>query len=146
MSDLLDEILEPFDDDDYVLFDCPGQTELYAHTSVYDTLIEYLTRDDWTVCGVFCLDCQFVQDIPKFVAGSFQALIGMVTLSIPFINVLTKMDLVENKKVAEKFLMFDKDELTLALQKETGPKFFKLNSLVSHVQLFLLQFLFRWLN
>jgi len=31
------------------LFDCPGQTELYAHTSVYHTFIEYLTRDDWTV-------------------------------------------------------------------------------------------------
>ena len=53
----------------------------------------------WAVCVVYCLDCQFVAEVPKFVAGCMQALSAMVLLELPHINVLTKVDLLgeENK-------------------------------------------------
>ena len=44
--------LEPYGDDDYLLFDCPGQIELYSHLSVFRTFVEFLHRDGWQICAV----------------------------------------------------------------------------------------------
>lgn len=46
---------------------------------------------------VYCLDSQFVAEMPKFVAGTLSALSAMVQLELPHINVLTKVDLIKNK-------------------------------------------------
>jgi GTPase SAR1 family protein len=44
--------LEAYGDDDYLIFDCPGQIELYSHLSVFRTFVEYLKRDGWQICVV----------------------------------------------------------------------------------------------
>ena len=46
---------------------------------------------------VYCLDSQFVQEMPKFIAGQLSALSAMVQLELPHINVLTKVDLCGSK-------------------------------------------------
>jgi len=56
-----------------VLFDCPGQIELYSHCSVFRTFVEYLRRQGWSIAAVYCIDCQFVAEPAKFVAGALQA-------------------------------------------------------------------------
>ncbi len=33
-----------YGDDDYLVFDCPGQIELYNHLSVFTTLVDYLRK------------------------------------------------------------------------------------------------------
>lgn len=43
-----------------MVFDCPGQIELYSHLSVFKTFVEYLKSDGWSVCVVYCLDCHFM--------------------------------------------------------------------------------------
>lgn len=43
---------QAYGDDDYLLFDCPGQIELYSHLTVFRTFVEYLRRDGWQVCAV----------------------------------------------------------------------------------------------
>ena len=45
------------------------------------------------MCAVYCLDCQFLTDVPKFVSGALQALAAMVHLGLPHVNLMTKMDL-----------------------------------------------------
>ena len=81
-------------DDDYVLFDCPGQIELYTHMTVMRQLVELLQqRWNFRVCGVFLVDSQFMVDGAKFLSGTMAALSVMVNLEIPHINILTKMDL-----------------------------------------------------
>ena len=47
----------PPGDDDYLLFDCPGQIELYSHLSVFRTFVDYLKRTGWQVCVVSRLEC-----------------------------------------------------------------------------------------
>ncbi|EFN59536.1 hypothetical protein CHLNCDRAFT_48498 [Chlorella variabilis] len=89
--------LEAYGDDDYLLFDCPGQIELYSHVSVFRTFVEYLKREGWQICVVYCLDSQFIAEMPKFVAGCLSALSAMVQLELPHVNVLTKVDLCKNK-------------------------------------------------
>ncbi len=46
---------------------------------------------------MYCLDCHFITDIPKFVSGCMAALAAMVHLELPHVSVLTKMDLCPDK-------------------------------------------------
>ena len=52
IDEWLGEQLAGFGDDDYLIFDCPGQIELYSHLSVFRTFVDYLRRDGWQVCAV----------------------------------------------------------------------------------------------
>ncbi|XP_006894779.1 PREDICTED: GPN-loop GTPase 3 [Elephantulus edwardii] len=84
-------------EDDYILFDCPGQIELYTHLPVMKQLVQHLQQWEFRVCG----------------------LSAMVSLEIPQVNIITKMDLLNKKakKEIEKFL--DPDVYSL-LKDSTG--------------------------
>ncbi|KAI9228881.1 MAG: GPN-loop GTPase [Piptocephalis tieghemiana] len=79
--------------DDYLIFDCPGQIELYTHFSYMRTLTEMLQRWGYGVVGVYILESPFIIDRAKYFAGVMSAMSAMVNLEIPHINVLSKMDL-----------------------------------------------------
>lgn len=104
LDDWLGEELEPYGDDDYLIFDCPGQIELYSHVSVFRTFVDFLKHDGWNVCVVYCLDSQFASEVPKYIAGCLSALSAMVQLELPHVNVLTKMDICKNK-VSARFVV-----------------------------------------
>ncbi|XP_034458139.1 GPN-loop GTPase 3 isoform X2 [Hippoglossus hippoglossus] len=93
-------------EDDYILFDCPGQIELYTHLPVMKQLVEQLQQWEFRVCGVFLVDSQFMVESFKFISGVMAALSAMVLLEIPQINIMTKMDLLspKAKKEIEKYL------------------------------------------
>ena len=63
-------LLQAFGEDDYLIFDCPGQIELYSHVSVFRTLVDWMRGQGWSMCAVYCLDCQFITETPKFIAGA----------------------------------------------------------------------------
>ena len=44
---------------------------------------------------------QFVSDVTKFISGCMASLSAMIQLELPHVNVLSKMDLVENKREIE---------------------------------------------
>ena len=52
LEDWLGEELAGYGDDDYLIFDCPGQIELYSHLSVFRTFVNFLKRDGWQVVAV----------------------------------------------------------------------------------------------
>ncbi|XP_018611040.1 GPN-loop GTPase 3 [Scleropages formosus] len=93
-------------DDDYILFDCPGQIELYTHLPVMKQLVEKLQQWEFRVCGVFLVDSQFMVETFKFISGVLAALSAMTSLEIPQVNIMTKMDLLSHKakKEIEKYL------------------------------------------
>lgn len=97
--------LQSYGDDDYLIFDCPGQIELYSHATVFRTFVDWMRGQGWSMCAVYCLDCQFVSETPKFIAGSLQALAAMVQLELPHVNVLTKVDMVADKVCFPRFLL-----------------------------------------
>lgn len=99
--------LQSYGDDDYLIFDCPGQIELYSHATVFRTFVDWMRGQGWSMCAVYCLDCQFVSETPKFIAGSLQALAAMVQLELPHVNVLTKVDLVADKVRLQRFSIRD---------------------------------------
>ncbi|KAK9501141.1 hypothetical protein O3M35_002237 [Rhynocoris fuscipes] len=81
------------DDDDYILFDCPGQIELYTHMTTIRQLIILLQNMNFHICSVFLVDSQYMVDGTKFISGTMAALSVMVNLEIPHVNILSKMDL-----------------------------------------------------
>jgi GTPase SAR1 family protein len=92
--DWLEEEIGTYDDD-YLIIDCPGQIELYTHFPIMRRLCEQLSRWNLNVCGVYCLESQFIEDKSKYFSGVLSAMSAMVNLEIPHINVMTKMDLIQ---------------------------------------------------
>lgn len=93
-------------EDDYVLFDCPGQIELYTHLTAVKKLVKMLQDWNFNVCSVFLLDVQFMTDGAKFLSGTMTALSVMVNLELPHVSLLSKMDLLSKgaKKQLDRFL------------------------------------------
>lgn len=91
--DWLEEELGGYEDD-YLIFDCPGQIELYTHHPFLPTLVKNLNRMGIRTSAVYLLDSQFMEDKYKFFSGVLSAMSAMVNLEIPWINVMSKMDLV----------------------------------------------------
>lgn len=134
LEEWLGEELAGYGDDDYLIFDCPGQIELYSHLSVFRTFVNYLKREGWQVVAVYCLDSQFADEVPKYIAGCLSALSAMVQLELPHVNVLTKMDLSKNKdEIEENFLFPDGKQMRRALDEQTGPRFRTLNAAVAQL-------------
>jgi len=133
----LEDQLQEYDDDDYFLFDCPGQIELYSHLNVMRDMVEMLQNLDFRVAGVYCIDINFVEDAPKFLSGALAALTAMVNLELPHVNVLTKCDLVtggeEAEEALEKFIEGDTHAVVEALSANMHPKYRKLNEAMGHL-------------
>lgn len=100
----LDEKILP---DDYIIFDCPGQIELYTHLQIFKNLIKNLKNKDFGICSVCLLDSTFINSEEKFFSGALMALSTMISLELPHITVLTKCDLVEDKNLLDYFLNYE---------------------------------------
>lgn len=56
-------------ENDYVLFDCPGQLELYTHLDLMRRVINALTKAGFNLCTVCLVDSTFLSDEHKFFSG-----------------------------------------------------------------------------
>lgn len=127
-SDWLEDRIDGFVDDDYILFDCPGQIELFTHIPIFHQLAHWLELRDFRVASVFCIDVSFLTETTKFIAGVLTALSAMIRLELPHINVLTKCDLVdENDEELAHFLDSSPDTLMEECKQAMPDKFRRLN-------------------
>jgi hypothetical protein len=105
--------------DDYLIFDLPGQIELYTHLPLMPRLTNFLTRQcGYALCAVYLLDALFVTDASRFASGTLMCLSAMVQLELPHVNVLSKCDLLPSKKALKRFLDPDMDTLMEQLAGE----------------------------
>lgn len=127
LTDSLDSLTEEY----LIIFDMPGQIELYTHVPILPALTKFLTRSgslDIRLCAAYLLEATFVVERAKFFAGTLSAMSAMIMLEIPHINILSKMDLVKDqvrKKDLKRFLtpdtgLLDDDPVELARQKAEG--------------------------
>ncbi|CAL5353334.1 hypothetical protein CsSME_00041373 [Camellia sinensis var. sinensis] len=127
LDDWLTEELDNYLDDDYLVFDCPGQMELFSHIPVLKNFVEHLKRKNFNVCVEYLLDSQFVTDVTKFISGCMASLSAMVQIEVPHVNILSKMDLVTNKRTIEDYLNPEPRVLLSQLNQRMAPQFEKLN-------------------
>lgn len=135
-SDWLEEQLGQYEDD-YLIFDLPGQIELYSHIGVVPRLIEMLTNMGYHLCAVYLLDSHFMSDAGKFIAGTMQALSAMLHLELPHVSVITKMDLLPNSETDSEMYakFFDTDIVSLLeeMKKNTPKRFHNMNTALAQV-------------
>lgn len=82
--------------DSYVIFDCPGQVELYTHHESLSKIFERLqSKFDMRLCAVHLVDSVCCTDPAIFMSAMLVSLSGMLHLALPHVNVLTKVDLLK---------------------------------------------------
>jgi len=126
----LDNTTEEF----ITIFDCPGQIELYSHVPILPNLTKHLSMHmNYSLCAAYLIESTFVVDKAKFFAGTLSAMSAMIMLSIPHLNILSKMDLVKqqvSKRELKRFLDPDPTMITNDIHAQTNPKFHRLNEAV----------------
>ena len=103
--DFLSEALDPLSEEYLIVFDLPGQIELYTHIPLLPELVRFLSRSgplDISLCAAYLLEATFVVDKAKFFAGTLSAMSAMIMLELPHVNILSKMDLVKDRGVMGK--------------------------------------------
>jgi GTPase SAR1 family protein len=112
--DFLTDPLEEVTDDYLIVFDMPGQIELYTHVPILPNLVKTLMHGSLNIrmCATYLLEATFVVDRPKFFSGTLSAMSAMLMLEMPHLNILSKMDLVKGqvaKREMKRFVQVDAD-------------------------------------
>ncbi|NWU43212.1 GPN2 GTPase, partial [Hylia prasina] len=79
----------------YVLFDCPGQVELYTHHQALKNVFAQLAKWNFRLAAVHLVDSHYCTDPGKFISVLCTSLSTMLHVELPHVNVLSKMDLIE---------------------------------------------------
>jgi len=97
--DFLTQALDPLSEEYLIIFDLPGQIELYTHIPLLPSLVNFLSRAgplNISLCAAYLLESTFVMDKAKFFAGTLSAMSAMIMLEMPHVNIVSKMDQVKN--------------------------------------------------
>ena len=120
-EDWLEEQLGDYDDD-YLLVDLPGQTEIFTHMDIMRRFAHILQdKLGYKVCALYLIDSHFITDAGKYISGCLSALSSMIQLEVPFLTILTKCDLLHGEKGLDMYLNVDTDTLRYQLNNQTPP-------------------------
>jgi GPN-loop GTPase len=121
--DFLSTAIEPLSEEYLILFDLPGQIELYTHIPLLPELVKYLSRLgplNISLCAAYLLEATFVIDKAKFFAGTLSAMSAMIMMELPHVNILSKMDLVKDMIGRKELKRFIDPDATLLDDEDTG--------------------------
>jgi len=131
--DWLEEQLAKFPDH-YILFDCPGQVELYTHHKSVQYIVSQLQRKNYRLAVVHLVDSYYCNSATSYISVLLLTLSTMLQLEMPHVNVLSKIDLLAQYSNLDFNLDFytevmDLDYLHQYLDQST-PQFAKLNKAI----------------
>ncbi|XP_014224889.1 GPN-loop GTPase 2 [Trichogramma pretiosum] len=78
--------------DHYLLFDCPGQVELFTHHESMNKIVEKLGENLVRLCAVQLMDSHHCSDPGKYLSSLMVCTLSMLQLGMPHVNVMTKLD------------------------------------------------------
>ena len=77
----------------YILFDCPGQFELYTNCDSMKLIVEFLSRKmKIQLAAVTLMDCLLCTSSHAYISAVMVSLSMMIHLELPHVNVLSKLD------------------------------------------------------
>jgi len=119
--DWVDSNLGKIDLSSYLIFDCPGQVELYTADDNMKSIIDHLTSQDYRLTCVNLVDSHHCSDAGKFVSVCLTSLTSMLQIALPHVNLLSKVDLVEKYGKLQFNLDYYTDVLDLEYLMDTFP-------------------------
>ena len=123
--DFLTKALDPLSEEYLIIFDMPGQIELYTHIPILPSLVQYFSRAgslNISLCAAYLLESTFVVDRAKFFAGTLSAMSAMIMLEMPHVNILSKMDQVKGMIGARELKRFAAVDVQLLDEDGAGDK------------------------
>jgi len=111
--DWLKKELESFPET-YFIFDCPGQIELYTHHKSVRHIVDQLQKWNYRITAVQLIDCQVCTQPTTYISALLLCLSTMMQLELPHINVLSKIDLIQQYGKLDFNLEFYTDVLDLS--------------------------------
>ncbi|KAI4484808.1 hypothetical protein M0804_007374 [Polistes exclamans] len=78
--------------DYYLIFDCPGQVELYTHHKSVSSIVEKLTQNLVRLCSVHLIDSHHCSDPGKYLSSLILCTTTMLQIGLPHVNIMTKFD------------------------------------------------------
>lgn len=95
--DWLQSKLEPLIKDHYLLFDFPGQVELFfLHSNAKKVMMKLIKKLNLRLTAVHLVDAHLCGDPGKYISALLLSLSTMLHLELPHVNVLSKIDLIES--------------------------------------------------
>ena len=118
----------------YLIFDFPGQIELFTNDDSVKQIINHLQKLDYRLCAVQLIDSHYCNDASKFISVVLISLKMMIQLEMPHVSILSKIDLIEGMGKLSFNLdyytdVLDLDYLLLHLDFKC-PRFKKLNKAI----------------
>ncbi|XP_050730754.1 GPN-loop GTPase 2-like [Eriocheir sinensis] len=123
----------------YLIFDLPGQAELYSHHTMVRSILSALEKEGARLCAVNLVDSHYANDPGKYVSAVMLTLSSMLMMEMPTVNILSKVDAVEKYGALDMGLDFytevmDLDYLLEYLGDAPGTrKYQKLNKAMAEV-------------
>lgn len=82
---------------EYLLFDCPGQIELFTHHPALTNIFKRIEKElDMRLVVVNLVDCHYIVSPSQYISVLMMVLRTMLQFNLPQINVLSKIDLLCN--------------------------------------------------
>ncbi|CAO3642581.1 unnamed protein product [Cunninghamella blakesleeana] len=131
----MDWLLEKLDElkDHYIIFDFPGQVELFTHHNSVKEILNQLEKHDFRLVAVHLVDAHYCTDPAKYISVLLLSLKTMIQLELPHVNILSKIDLIESYGKLRFNLQYYTDVMDLSYLLESlnedafGSKYKKLN-------------------
>ncbi|KAK9454799.1 hypothetical protein V1511DRAFT_364865 [Dipodascopsis uninucleata] len=136
------EQIQGLGNDDYIIFDCPGQVELFTHHDSLKRLFLRLQKLDYRLVVINLIDSFYLTSPTHYISVLLMALRSMLQLELPHINVLSKIDMLSSYGNLDFNLDFytevqDLRYLLPLIEKESptllGKKFAKLNESIAEM-------------
>lgn len=91
----------------YFVIDMPGQVELYTNHTALKQLISLLQSAlGFSLVVVHLVDISYLYDRYKFLSAMTLSLTAVINLEVPFLNLITKVDLLGQMGRPDMNLMF----------------------------------------
>jgi GPN-loop GTPase len=85
-ADWLQQKLQSLAKETYILFDCPGQVELYTHNKAVRGLFAKLSKAGYRLAAVHLADAHYCADPGKFVSVLLTSLSAMLQVSVTIVD------------------------------------------------------------
>ncbi|ORD93961.1 GPN3 [Enterospora canceri] len=94
-----DESVPFLQPDSITIFDCPGQIELFLHSSIIPNFIKrFSSREDCSIAICYLTDGTTISSLNKFRFNLLIALVSTNRFVFPMLNLITKTDLMDRSQ------------------------------------------------
>ncbi|KAF7456636.1 putative ATP binding protein [Cryptosporidium felis] len=96
---LIEEIRNKRKSASYILIDIPGQVELYTHNYELREIISSLSKElDIRLTAVHLIDSTLLSSPTNYISALLVSLSAQMSIELPYLNVFSKIDLLEHFK------------------------------------------------